>query len=222
MLRADEDRDMVERGAVPLRGLDLVADPAGFFGPVPHPQHAHLFAYVEFGPQRLAEPTAVMRDHARCGAEDVGRRPVILFEADHLGAGKILLELQDVFDLCAAPRIDGLIIVADAGDVLACLGEQPQPQILDDVGVLIFVHHDVFEAFLIRPQHIGMRLQDGEHVEQQVAEVAGVHRSLSPASISAGTRPLFFQSSIRPARLRAGKRFSSMSAATINCLSSRN
>ncbi len=104
----------------------------------------------------------------------MGRGAVILFEADDLGAGKVAFEFQDIFDLRAAPRIDRLVVVADAGDVLALLREQAEPEILDAVGVLIFVHHDVFESLLIVLEHVAMGLQDDQHVEQQVAKIAGV------------------------------------------------
>ena len=78
-------------------------------------------------------------------------------------------------------------------------------------------------------------------MEQQVAEVAGVERRSRSwyAAYSSLRRcrwrrprirrhrcrrgkPLFFQRSISPASWRAGQRFSSRSAATISCLSSRN
>ena len=54
-------------------------------------------------------------------------RAVILFQLDHLGAGKILLEFQDIGDFGAAPGIDRLVIIADNADVLMRLGEQTQP-----------------------------------------------------------------------------------------------
>jgi hypothetical protein len=104
------------------------------------------------------------------------RRTIILFEADDLGARKILLEPQDVRHLRAAPGVDRLIVVADAADVLAVLGEQAEPEILGLVGVLIFVHENIFEAVLVELQHVPARLQDGQHVQQQVAEIAGVKR----------------------------------------------
>ncbi|MCY1173049.1 hypothetical protein D9M73_131980 [compost metagenome] len=47
---------------------------------------------------------------------------------------------------------------------------------MDAVGVLIFVDHDIFEAALIVGQHLAVALQDDEHVQQQIAEIAGVER----------------------------------------------
>ena len=176
------------------------------------------------------------------GGEDVRGRAVILLEPDDLRAGEVLFEAQDVGDLGAAPRIDRLVVVADAAEVAARLGEQLQPLVLRLVGVLIFVDEDVAEAVAIALEHVGVRAEDDQHVEQQVAEVAGVEgaaaapdrrrraraprplakASDSPASTCAGVQPRFFQRSIRPASWRAGQRFSSRLAAPISCLSTRS
>jgi hypothetical protein len=43
---------------------------------------------------------------------------VVALEPDDLGAGKVVLEAQDVVDLGAAPAVDRLVVVADAADVL--------------------------------------------------------------------------------------------------------
>src|SRR3546814_8284813 len=45
---------------------------------------------------------------------------------------------------------------------------------LAGVGVLIFVDEDIFEAVLILFEHVAVRLQYHQHMEQQIAEVAGV------------------------------------------------
>ena len=60
-----------------------------------------------------------MRDQMRGGGEDVAGGAVIALEADHGGAGKVVLEAQDVVDLGAAPAVDRLVVVADAADVFA-------------------------------------------------------------------------------------------------------
>ena len=72
----------------------------------------------------LAEPAGVVGDEAVGGGEDVRGRAVVLFEPDDLRAGEILLEAQDVGDLGAAPGVDRLVVVADAAQVAARLGEQ--------------------------------------------------------------------------------------------------
>ena len=176
VLCAHEDRDLVQPDALPFKAFDLLANTARFFGPVPHADHADLVARIRLGPQFLAQPLTVRADQARCGTEDMGGGAIILLQLDDLGAGKILLELQDIGDFRAAPRVDRLVVVAHYADVLAVLREQPQPQVLDLVGVLIFVDEDIFEAVLVLLQHVRILPEDIEHVQQQIAEVAGVQR----------------------------------------------
>jgi hypothetical protein len=50
--------------------------------------------------------------------EDVPGAAIVSLQPDHLGAGKVVLEAEDVVDLRAAPAVDRLVVVADAADVL--------------------------------------------------------------------------------------------------------
>ena len=120
------------------------------------PGDGWLLANFAIGEEGFAEPPLVMRDQARRDAEDMPGRAIIAFEPDDFRARKIGLEAQDVIDLGAAPAIDRLIVVADATEILAPLREQPQPQILGRVGVLIFIDEHIAEAFLIMLQDLGI------------------------------------------------------------------
>ena len=113
-----QDRDIVELVAGALQLLDLLADGAGFFLGIPGAGDGDLFAVDILGSQRLAEPAFIMRDQMRGGGEDVAGGAVVALQPDNLGAGKIVLEAQDVVDLRAAPAIDRLVVIADAADVL--------------------------------------------------------------------------------------------------------
>ena len=113
-----------------------------------------LLAGLVVGAQRLAEAALVVGDEVGGGGEDVAGGAVVALQPDHGRAGEVVLEAQDVVDLGAAPAIDRLVVVADAGDVAAALREQAQPQILRDVGVLVLVDEDVLEALLVGPQHV--------------------------------------------------------------------
>ena len=84
---------------------------------------------------------------------------VVALEPNDLGAGKVGLEAEDVVDLGPPPAIDRLIVVADTADVAVALGEQPQPQILGDVGILVFVHQHEKEALLVLREHVGVLLE---------------------------------------------------------------
>ncbi len=107
--------------AWPLRCslLDLLADGARFLFGIPAGMHDDtlMVGFGLFGEQRLAEAALVVGDQVRGGGQDVGGRAVVALQPDDRGAGKILLEAQDVVDLGAAPAIDRLVVVADAADV---------------------------------------------------------------------------------------------------------
>src|SRR5215469_4945074 len=124
---AHEYRDLAQRVAFTLQRLDLFANPAGFFLGVPDGAHHDLVAFVRLGPQRLAEPPAVLRDHPRRCAQDVRGRAVVLFESGNRRPRKIRRETQNVADLGAAPAVDRLVVIADAAQITPLLGQQPQP-----------------------------------------------------------------------------------------------
>ena len=160
--------------ALALQRLDLVADPARLLLGIPQGSDHDLVAVPGLGPQGLAEPAAIMRDHATGRTQDARRRAVVLLEPDHRGAGEVGLEAQDVADLGAPPAVDRLVVVADAAQIAPGLGEEPQPQILRDVGVLVFVDQDIVEASVVVGEDLGVLREQAQVVQQEVAEIDGV------------------------------------------------
>ena len=173
---AHENGDLRETVALALQRLDLLADGARFLLAVPGARDGDLLAKLVLGEQRLAETTGIMGDEMRRRAKDVAGGAVIALQPDHRGAGKIALEAQDVVDLGAAPAIDRLVVIADAADIVRALREQPQPEILRDIGVLILIDQYVAKAAVIIRQHIRILAQQADALEQQVAEVDRVER----------------------------------------------
>src|SRR5262249_55316666 len=96
---------------------DLLADGERYVLGAPARGHLGLLARLVLGAQRLAEPALVVGDEVRGGGEDMGGGAVIALEADDLGAGKIVLEAQNVVHLGPAPAVDRLVVVSDAADV---------------------------------------------------------------------------------------------------------
>ena len=120
----------------------------------------------------LPKSALVAGDQTGGGCKDMAGRAIVAFEADDLRAREILVEAQDVVDLGAAPAIDRLVVIAHAADVGRTLRQQSQPQVLDDVGVLVLVDQNVAEAavvFLARTS--GFSREQAEAFEQQIAEV---------------------------------------------------
>ncbi len=78
---------------------------------------------------------------------------------------------MDVLDLGAAPAVDGLVVVADDGGGVVVVGEQPQPGVLNGVGVLKLVHQNVPEAALIVPAQLVVVAEQLQHTQQHLVEV---------------------------------------------------
>ena len=87
---------------------------------------------------------------------------------------KILRRHAELVDLGAPPTIDRLVVVADATDIAAAPGEQPEPQILGDIGILIFVDQHELEALLILGKHVRVLLEQPQILQEQIAEIDGV------------------------------------------------
>src|SRR3954471_16144633 len=101
-------------------------------------------------------------------------RAIVLLKTNDLGTGEIVLETQYVAYFGAAPAIYRLIVVADTADILVLLGQQAKPQVLGDVGVLVFVDQQVAEALLVYRHHFWVDREKDDVVEQQLSEVAVV------------------------------------------------
>ncbi len=77
---------------------------------------------------------------------------------------------MDVLDAGAAPAVDGLVVVADREHPAAVPGQQPQPGVLDAVGVLELVDQDMAETgavvfedlWPLQPELVGAQQDLGE------------------------------------------------------------
>ena len=128
-------------------------------------------ALVAGGPQLLAETAAVVVDQRVGGLEDGRGGTVVLLQADDPGAGKILLEVLDVLDARAAPAVDRLVVVADHEYRRFGPGQQPQPGVLDGIGVLELVHQDMTEAALVVPADVVVVANQFQRAQQQLGKV---------------------------------------------------
>ena len=74
-------------------------------------------------------------------------------------------------------------MTAGGGRLRRRLRQQPQPQILCDVGVLVFVDQDEFEALLVLPEDVRVLAEDADVFQQQIAEIGGV-QDLQPLLVA--------------------------------------
>ena len=85
-----------------------------------------------------------------------------------------MLEVEEVADVGGAPGVDGLVGIADDGEVAVPFCEEAGHHVLGGVGVLELVDQDMQEAFLEALAH-GLGLaQQRDHLHEQFVEVEGV------------------------------------------------
>ncbi len=154
--------------------LDLSDDPAGFVVLVERLDEGDFLPTGATRPERLLRTVHVLDDDRVGGVEDALARAVVDLERDHECAGKRDLEVQDVPDVRAAPRVDRLIRVADDHEVLVTLGEQFHETELRPVGVLILVHEDERKTFPVPVQQLRIVLEELDRLHEQVVEVERV------------------------------------------------
>ena len=122
-------------------------------------------------PQFLAEALAVVLNDRIGGGENRAGGTIILLQANNTGVGKVLGELLDILDTCAPPAVNGLVVVADGGDGHTASGKNTQPGILHCVGVLEFVHQNMFKALLIVAEYRRVISPQLQRSQQQLGEV---------------------------------------------------
>jgi len=126
-------------------------------------------------PQVLALALAVVGDHGVGDVEDRLRAAVVLLQANDLGIGVVALELEDVADVGATPRVDALVVVADHGEIAVLAGQEIGEAVLRVVGVLVLVDEHEAERLLVMPEALGEALEQLHRLHEEVVEVHGVH-----------------------------------------------
>ena len=173
-------RDWAEDGHLVIgnaRGpelLDLPGNPAPLVPLVGGGVDRHLLPRGGIGEEALGFALGVVGDDRIGRRQDIAQRPVVLLQLHHLRVRVIVLELQDVADVGAAPGIDGLVVVAHHHDVSAEPRQKRRDGVLGPVRVLVLIHQHVGEAALIGRQHLGEALQQQIGVQQHAVEIEGV------------------------------------------------
>ena len=87
------------------------------------------------------------------------------------GFREVLLELQDVADIGAAPGVDALVFISHDADVVLGPGQQLHQLVLRPVGVLILVDQQVAIAAVVAFPHFAGGAQHAHRLEQQVVKI---------------------------------------------------
>ena len=100
-------------------------------------------------------------------------RAIVLLERDNLSGRPVALKVEDVADVCAAPAIDGLVVVTHHAEIAVFGGEFAYPGVLDAVGVLVLINVQVLPLRSVAIRNGGRLLQKAQPLEEQVIKVEG-------------------------------------------------
>lgn len=125
------------------------------------------------GDEFLVMASAIVADEGVGEVEDLVGAAVVVFQTNDLGAGENVLEVEDVFQLCSAPAVDGLVVVADDAEIFVGADEGFDEGELEAVGVLVLVDLDEVEAFLLSVENFGVFEEELVGEEEEVVEIDG-------------------------------------------------
>ena len=188
---AVEHGDIVVTRALGVQLFDLAGNPAALVALVACLEGLDLLAVALGRKQALVLALRVVTHHGVGGAQDMARGAVVLLQLNGLAVFKVLLKVQDVGDVGAAPAVNGLVVVAHDHEVLVLGGQQVGDLVLDVVGVLILVDANVAEALLVLVEHLGAGTQQLERAHEQVVEVHGVGGAQAALQLQVDLRGLF-------------------------------
>ena len=161
-------------GVFGQKAFDGLGDEHALVFGIPSAEEADQLAATGVSPKGFAFARLVIGYHGAGGGEDILGGTIVLLEADGLSLGEVVLEIEDVLDIGAAPAIDGLIFVAHNTNVVVRFGEQAHELVLAAIGVLILVDHDVAEAAIVERTGRFIVEEEADGFEQEVVEIEGI------------------------------------------------
>src|SRR5690606_29513751 len=102
----------------------------------------------------LFQLVLIVRNNAVGSIHDHLGRTVVLFQFEDLDIGIILLKIQDILDIGTTEGIDTLCIIPYHTYIFIDRSQSLHDQVLRKVGILVLIHHQVFELMLILMQYI--------------------------------------------------------------------
>ena len=112
-----------------------------------------------------------MLDHLIGRIQDYLGGPVVLFQFVDAGLGIVLFEIQDIADIRTPPAVDALVDIPHGTQVVFRRRKELGQEILDMVGVLVFVDEHVMEFVLVLRPHFRHRLEQLHRQQQQIIEI---------------------------------------------------
>ena len=157
-----------------VQAIDFTADIPGLLLLVGQSTVGDLRSVLFLRPQSLLLPALIVANDGVGQVQNISVGAVILLQFDGSHLRKILLEIQNIPNVRPSPLVNALIVVPHHTEVPVGLGQQVNQFVLQVVGVLILIHHDVLKPISVIRQNLRIRFQEAHPVENQVIEVHGV------------------------------------------------
>ena len=128
-------------------------------------------AVVAVGPKFLPESSEVAGDEPVGGTQNGAGGAVVLLQADHFAAREVAGQSHHVLDARTAPAVDRLIVITHREHHAVGAGQQPQPLVLQVVGVLELIDQHMAEAGAVVGLNVGYIAAQFEGAQQQLREI---------------------------------------------------
>src|SRR3989338_2624097 len=113
----------------------------------------------------------VFRYDLVCKIENIFSGTVILFEVEYFHVFKILLELLQILHIRSTPRINALGKIADSSNMMIFLPQKSCQFILNQIGILKFIYHDITVHILIFSKNLWKFLKKPYHFKKQIVKI---------------------------------------------------
>ena len=171
IMRAVEHGDVAQRHALRAQRLDLRRDPRRLANGALRMVIQHRLSVRQGREQLFFDPVHIFIDQRVDCAQHLRRRAVVGHHQDGLAIRKLLVQIKQVFDVCPAPGINGLIRIADHEQVFVITAQRQHELILQLVDVLKLVDHDVFQPLLPFAADVLVLLEDVKGELDQVVVI---------------------------------------------------
>ncbi len=108
----------------------------------------NFFSNWIWSEESLLHLIGIILDHSVCSTDNCLSRAVVLLEIDDLCFWIVLLEWENILDICSSPTIDSLPVIADDTEISRRTRENANYFILEEIGILIFIDHEVLESWM--------------------------------------------------------------------------
>ena len=153
---------------------DRGGDRSGFLMLITHGENLNGISASETGPEFFAFAGPVVADDVVGRFKNMLGAAIVLFQTNGPAALELVLKGENIFNCGAAETVDALVIVTDDAEIAVLVGQKRNQQILQMVGILILVYHDILKAPLPVLTAILKALQQKNGIENQVIKVHGV------------------------------------------------